>query len=334
MRYVIYGAGGVGSIIGAKLFMAGFEVVLIARGEHLRSIQRDGLQLVHPNPETTERLRITAVNHPSEIEFRPDDVAFLTMKSQDTGAALDELRYCAGDQIPVVCCQNGVENERLALRRFANVYGMLVILPANYVEPGIVDTTAWPVTGLLDLGRYPRGTDPTAEAIAADLKKAGFISNPDPDIMRLKYTKLRENMINAIHALLPRDADADDLLDKLKAETDACFDAAGIECATTAEMMGRASGMSSSVGGVGQGGWRGSSTWQGMVRGTGSTETDYLNGEIVLLGRLHGVPTPANEVMALLVDRMARERREPGGMSADEVRRQIAARDQAASANK
>ena len=39
----------------------------------------------------------------------------------------------------------------------------------------------------------------------------------------------------------------------------------------------------------------GSSTWQSLARGTGALETDYLNGEIVLQGRLHGVPTPLNE---------------------------------------
>ena len=26
-------------------------------------------------------------------------------------------------------------------------------------------------------------------------------------------------------------------------------------------------------------------------------ETDYLNGEIALLGRLHGIPTPVNEAL-------------------------------------
>ena len=37
-----------------------------------------------------------------------------------------------------------------------------------------------------------------------------------------------------------------------------------------------------------------SSTWQSLQRGTGRIEVDYLNGEVVLLGRLHGVPTPVN----------------------------------------
>jgi 2-dehydropantoate 2-reductase len=326
LRYIIYGAGGVGSIIGAKLFMAGFEVILIARGEHLASIQRDGLQFKHPDPDTTERLRIPAMAHPDEVQFRDDDVVLMTMKSQDTGPALDELRFVAGDQIAVVCTQNGVENERLALRRCANVYGMLVILPANYLEPGIVETTSWPVTGLLDLGRYPEGVDARAEAIAADLTKAGFLSSTDPQIMRVKYTKLRENMINAVHALLPPDVDAGDILQQLRDETTACFEAAGIDYAETPEMMARAAGMSAQVGGVGSGGWRGSSTWQGIMRGTGSSETDFLNGEVVLMGRQHGVATPANEVMTLYVDRMARTRQQPGSVDVEELRREIAKR--------
>ena len=36
----------------------------------------------------------------------------------------------------------------------------------------------------------------------------------------------------------------------------------------------------------------GGSSWQSLARGTRSIETDYLNGEIVMLGALHGVPTP------------------------------------------
>jgi 2-dehydropantoate 2-reductase len=307
--------------------MAGFDVILIARGEHLAAIQRDGLQFKHPNPETTERLPITAVGHPGEIEFRADDVVLLTMKSQDTAAALDELRYAAGDQIAVVCAQNGVENERLALRRFASVYGMLIILPANFRDPGVVDTTSWPVSGLLEIGRYPKGTDAKADAIAADMRKAGFLSSPDENIMRLKHTKLRENLINALHALLPPEANSGDLRQKLRDEATRCFEAAGVDSAETVEMMGRAAGMSASVGGVGSGSWRGSSTWQGIVRGTGSSETDYLNGEIVLMGRLHGVPTPANAVMALYVDRMARGKQPPGSVSVDELRGEIAKRE-------
>jgi 2-dehydropantoate 2-reductase len=44
----------------------------------------------------------------------------------------------------------------------------------------------------------------------------------------------------------------------------------------------------------------------------GAIETDYLNGEIVLLGRPHGVPAPVNETLQSAATQVARERRAPG----------------------
>ena len=60
----------------------------------------------------------------------------------------------------------------------------------------------------------------------------------------------------------------------------------------------------------------GGSTTQSLARGTGSIETDWLNGEIVLLGRLHGVPTPANGYFLGLGARLVREGRGPGAVAA------------------
>jgi len=63
----------------------------------------------------------------------------------------------------------------------------------------------------------------------------------------------------------------------------------------------------------------GGSSWQSLTRAAGSIEADYLNGEIVLLGRLHGVATPANAVVQRIANRMARERVAPGAMAEAEV---------------
>ena len=63
----------------------------------------------------------------------------------------------------------------------------------------------------------------------------------------------------------------------------------------------------------------GSSSWQSLSRGTGSIEADYLNGEIVLLGRLHGVPTPVNEALQRLANAFARQGRRPGSLAPAEL---------------
>ncbi len=64
---------------------------------------------------------------------------------------------------------------------------------------------------------------------------------------------------------------------------------------------------------------QGGSTWQSLARRAGAIETDYLNGEIVLLGRLHGVPAPANAVLQRLARQSSIDRRPPGSFTEDEI---------------
>ena len=315
MRYIVYGAGAVGGSIGARLFEVGLEVVLIARGPHLEAIQRDGLAVRTPEGESTTR--VPTVGHPSEIEWLPDDVVLLTVKSQHTAAALDDLAQAARD-VPIVCAQNGVANERMALRRFSLVYAMMVMLPATRIAPGEVVMYATPVGGLLDIGCYPRGSDVLAEQIARDLTRTQLNARVDPNVMRLKYGKLLENLANAVQALCGLDAAAGDLVRAVRAEGRAVLKAAGIDFATESEMdQRRAESMIALQPIEGQG--RGGSTWQSLARRAGSIETDYLNGEIALLGALHGVPTPYNRLLQRLAAQAAREQRAPGSHTVDEL---------------
>ena len=63
----------------------------------------------------------------------------------------------------------------------------------------------------------------------------------------------------------------------------------------------------------------GGSSWQSLARGTRSIEADYLNGEIVTLGRLHGVPTPANALMQRIANAQARVGAPPQSVPVAEV---------------
>jgi 2-dehydropantoate 2-reductase len=311
MRYVMYGAGAIGATIGARLFEAGHEVVLIARGEHARAMERDGLRFGTPTGEAT--LRIPVVEHPTRIAWRDDDVVFLTMKSQDTESALHDLCTAAPQHVAVVCAQNGVENERRAVRRFPNVHAMCIMLPATYLEPGVVFAHGVPRTGILDLGRYPAGSDDVDARIARDLERANFSSEPRVDIMRWKYAKLLMNLSNALEAACGGGARETALFARAKAEAIACFGSAGIPFVSDEEDAARRAGrLAVHTGGAVE--HRGSSSWQSLVRGTGSIEADYLNGEIVLLGRLHGVPTPVNAMLQRVANRMVVERIAPGSL--------------------
>ncbi len=169
--------------------------------------------------------------------------------------------------------------------------------PATYLEPGVIRAHRSPIAGILDLGRYPSGVDATAARVAAGLSGAGFLSEAKPDIMRWKYKKLLLNLGNAIEAICGPEHPAGTLYDRAYREGVACLDAAAIPYATDAEDAARRGDLVPRPPG---GTPRGGSSWQSMTRRTGNVEADYLNGEIVLLGRRHGVATPVNDVLQRL----------------------------------
>jgi 2-dehydropantoate 2-reductase len=316
MRYVIYGAGAIGGTIGGRLFQHGHDVEFIARGAHGERLRSDGLTLA--DPDETVTLPIPTVIHPAEVAWKDDDVVVLGMKTQDTADAIRALAADAPPTVTIVCAQNGVENERLAIRSFAAVQGMCVMLPAAHLEPGRVEAYGRPMTGLLDVGVYPSGRNDTTGQIADDLESSGFSSQAADDIIRLKRGKLLLNLGNSLEAMTGlADPRAGDLYKRARAEAKACFEAAGLDYSGGAEDQARRGDLMRSVpiGGEERGG---GSTWQSLARG-GGVEADYLNGEIVLLGRLHDVPTPVNELLQRAANAAAQQGRPPGSVPIEEL---------------
>jgi 2-dehydropantoate 2-reductase len=316
MRYVVIGAGAIGGTIGGRLTEAGREVVLVARGAHLDALREHGLRL--DDPERSRTLRIPAVGSVGEVGWRAGDVALLCMKTQDTEAVLDALRAVAPD-VPVVCAQNGVANERFAAARFAEVQAMCVMLPAEHLTPGRVVAYSAPVPGGLDVGRYPDGVDELSEHISADLTAAGFSSLADPAVMQTKYRKLLLNLANAAEAACgPASPRLAELAAAAREEGERCLAAAGIAVLSVEQEQARRDGLITErpVAGESRGG---GSTWQSLRRGTGSVEAAYLNGEIVALGRRYGVPTPVNSLLLDTVTGMAAGSEPPGSRDAAQL---------------
>ena len=320
MHYVIYGAGGVGGVIGARLFAAGYRTTLIARGDHYQAVANQGLRLIAPDGE--HNFRIPIVDHPRHVEWDADTVVLLCMKSQHTLAALEQLAAHAPASIALCCVQNGVANERLALRFFRRVYGSVVILPAMFLHPGEVVTHASGHGGILDTGCFPQGLDDTAGMINAHLSNAGFSAVADAAVMRKKYAKLLANLYNVLQAGLTDMNNAKPVQDRLRGEALACFAAADIDCASKAETQARRQGVFEMVDIPGFERTAGSS-WQSVARGTGDIETEYLNGEICLLGRLHAVPTPANDACVAMARALLRRGQGPGLYNTAELLRLI-----------
>jgi 2-dehydropantoate 2-reductase len=104
-------------------------------------------------------------------------------------------------------------------------------------------------------------------------------------------------------------------------EAEDCYRAAGLDYASPAESAER--GAKLEVRKIDGQSFFGGSTAQSLARGTSATEVDYLSGEIALLGRTHGVPTPINATMQRIVRELTQRHSPPGALSPDEVRARI-----------
>jgi 2-dehydropantoate 2-reductase len=316
-RYVVIGAGAIGGTIGACLQLAGREVVLVARGEHGAAIRADGLLLRRPDRQ--DRVHTPCVSTPAEVEWRDDDVAVLATKVHQATSALVDLAAAAPASITVACATNGLDGERQALRLFAGVQGIVVALPADHLTPGVVGAYSAPVPGILDVGRYPAGVDDVTTTIAADLTAAGFASRPDPDVMRRKRAKLFMNLANVLEAAAGGRGDTSTVWAAARDEAQAVLRAAGLDWTSDEDDAARREESGLRMQPIAGQRRQGGSTWQSLARGAGDTEADYLNGEIVLLGRLHGVSTPVNERLQALARRLAAAGAEPGSVDAEEL---------------
>lgn len=307
-RYVIIGAGAVGASLSAQLALSGIDYALVGRGAQIKHIKEHGLTFRRPHG--LRQIKLSAFDLAEPPELREGDVLLLTVKSQDAASALAywSWRTVAGSHVPaassvpIVTFQNGLATEAAALRTFANVYGASILTPALFTETGTVAVAGDPQLGIVSVGRYPAGRDALSDRIAADLTKAEYLAEAVSDIRRWKAAKLLHNVRNVLELFDGDDALRERISTALVQEATQALEGAGYTLALPSERNIDISDWRLAPGsGVAPGQ---QSTWQSFTRGA-SSEVDFLNGEIVLLGRLHGVPTPYNEAIQRLAGELA-----------------------------
>ncbi len=315
MRIIVYGAGGIGSIVGGNLARNGHDVILIARPGHAQAINELGLKLITPNG--THIVRVPAVSSPAEIAFKSDDVAFLTMKSQQTEEALNVLKACV-DDIPVFCLQNSVRNEETASHLFRNVYAVTVRIGAVFLNPGEVVARMDP-PGWLIIGRYPEGLDALADQAAEKVRSAGFIVKLSSNVMRYKWGKVMNNIGSAVGAITnAARADCLEIAACARSEFKALLEEAGIAYVTDADIAREWPEFTIKAPNYSAGEAQ-SSTWQSLARKQGSVENEYFNGEVVRVARRLGREAPINGGLNRIMQEMAANREIPGKYTIQEL---------------
>jgi len=197
MKILVMGAGAIGAFYGAWLQRAGDEVYFCARGEHLRALQKDGLEVtsiderMHSGGLAREfRLPVKASSDPRE--FAPYELILFCVKSQDTISAAKQLAGCLAEGGAVLTLQNGVENEALLCEVFPRdqVMGGNARVGAEITAPGKLLHT---VGGNAEIGELDGRKTPRAERIAESFRRAGVLGELTEDLLTIRWHKLMGN---------------------------------------------------------------------------------------------------------------------------------------------
>ncbi|HEV8714992.1 MAG TPA: ketopantoate reductase family protein [Candidatus Binatia bacterium] len=332
MRFIIVGAGAVGSVVGSHLTKAGAQVVLVGDPPHIEKIRRHGLSLTGKYGEF--------VTYPStcasfgEWQYQPDDVIFLAVKTYDTPVALEQLGTKVPADTPVFCLQNTVSNEPLAAQHFTRVYGVALHLGARFIFPGEVSHLGG---NTLVIGRYPRGQDALADTVVTALNSAKLHGVSTDDVMAYKWAKLCINLLNSPLAILGlsgeeawNDSEVRPLLAAILDEAKQVLGKSEIPLKTLpgdqplTEMIAAFRRADFTPRPLSERALQVyPSMWQDLYCRRGRTEARYLNGKIVELGQQMAIPTPVNALLVQVADRMAERRELPGTYTVADLNRRL-----------
>lgn len=220
MRFVILGAGGIGSYYGARLLQAGEQVVFVARGAHLTALQEQGLTLRHPHFTFHGTVRAYDLDSfQREVSSTDVDVAILCMKANATGEIVAAMHGWLNAGHPDLCfasLQNGVDNEVLLAKRLGRervIGGLAVRIGAHIVRPGCVEAVG---AAQVMLGEWPTShqhrAGPASRMIPRLLSafnSAGIPTQYTRNIRRELWRKLViNNGVNPLSALTGLDTRA------------------------------------------------------------------------------------------------------------------------------
>ena len=306
MKILIMGAGAVGAYYGAQLQRSGEDVVFCARGDNLRAMRKNGLEIKSFKGDL--KLAVKATGDPRE--FAPYELVLFAVKSYDTESAAQQLNGCLASNGVLMTIQNGVENEEVLCRCFPRdtVMGGNSRVGAELFAPGKVLHTA---LGEIEFGELDGQITPRAEKIAEVLRRAGILGELTTDLQTVRWYKLMgNNSTNSVSALshttlgqMLEDADGFNLVRTLMLETLAVGRAEGAKVSderVDAQLaMIRKSLNAAAIK---------TSTLQDLEKGK-PLEYEAISGAVVRAARRHSMEVPATETVYTLLKLLEQTRK-------------------------
>ncbi|MCJ7824433.1 MAG: 2-dehydropantoate 2-reductase [Anaerolineales bacterium] len=195
MRYLVFGTGAVGALVGGKLALAGFPVTFLARPRIAEALQTHGLHLSGDRTHGVVE-EVHAITEISGMERL--DLILLTVKTYDVETAATEIETAFTEPPTIVCLCNGIGSEQILAERFGaeSVISATLTTAVQMIEPAVIDVTRRRGIGVvLD--------HPLASEFIEDLEAADFLAEAYANATRMKWSKLLTKIgANASSAIL------------------------------------------------------------------------------------------------------------------------------------
>ena len=291
MRIAVIGAGGVGGGFGAALAKAGGDVTFVARGAHLAAMKAHGLKVEGDRGETVID-PVKATDDPASIG--PVDIVLFCVKLWDVESAGETIKPLIGPNTGVIPLQNGIDSgdRLLPILGASHVMGGTVAISATIKAPGVIGQTGAFMS--MAFGERDGTMSTRGRELAALGKAAGFPTLFSENISVPIWEKFilltAMSGLTAVTRLpvgkLRDDPDIWALFESVMTETAAVGRAEGVPLAADA-VEKRAAMIKSQPPGVM------ASMGVDLLRGN-RLELPWLAGNVVKLGKKHGIPTPSN----------------------------------------
>ncbi len=328
---LVFGAGAIGTYIGGSLALAGNRVSFLEQPKAIAELREHGLHLELPKPKSKKQkpeyssfipstsLRASlppsafacAANLNEALQHGPFDLAIFALKSFDTASALDGMKPFADKLPPVLCLQNGVDNEPALAAVLGTGKVIAGTVTSSVGRRGVGDIVLERLRGVGVADGHPLSL-----FLAEALNAAGLNARLIRRAADMKWSKMLTNLpANATAAIL--DMTAAEVFAhsglfrverQMLREALAVMNALGVKVVDLPGFPVRALAlgtrlpefiarplMKKAVGG-GRGGKR-PSFHIDLHSGRGKSEVEWLNGAVVRYGKEHGVHTPVNQVL-------------------------------------
>ncbi|MDR3263180.1 MAG: 2-dehydropantoate 2-reductase [Clostridiales bacterium] len=189
MKTAIYGAGSIGTVLGAYIAKSGVQADLISRNaEHIAALKANGAHIIG----TVDFLTPVTALLPSEMKDKYDIIFLATKQLDNAAVAKSLLPYLRQDGV-VCTLQNGIPELSVAEAVGADrTCGCAIAWGAEITEPGVCTLTSEPDALTFGLGALPGGNTARLDDIAGLLKLMGTVYKEE-NFIGARWSKLLIN---------------------------------------------------------------------------------------------------------------------------------------------